>query len=120
MWSLTSQREKRTSSPENFQSSAKKDFFNTICQQATLYSSVAHFLRCRPPRQASTRPSLHPLRTGRQPPVLQTTCPEACGFDGAASTFERSCFSRRACGSAPFLGGVFTLIFLQVLSSPTS
>jgi hypothetical protein len=30
MWSLTSQRERRTSGPENFQSSAKKDFFNTI------------------------------------------------------------------------------------------
>ena len=28
MWSLTSQRERRTSGPENFQSSAKKDFFN--------------------------------------------------------------------------------------------
>jgi len=32
MWSLTSQRERRTSGPENFQSQAKKDFFNTICQ----------------------------------------------------------------------------------------
>ena len=30
MWSLTSQRDRRTSGPENFQSSAKKDFFNTI------------------------------------------------------------------------------------------
>jgi len=30
MWSLTWQRERRTSGPENFQSSAKKDFFNTI------------------------------------------------------------------------------------------
>src|SRR5882724_4443293 len=30
MWSLTSQRERRTSGAENFQSSAKKDFFNTI------------------------------------------------------------------------------------------
>ena len=30
MWSLTPQRERRTSGPENFQSSAKKDFFNTI------------------------------------------------------------------------------------------
>src|ERR1700730_6278756 len=30
MWSLTSQRERRTSGPENFQSQAKKDFFNTI------------------------------------------------------------------------------------------
>ena len=28
MWSLNSQRERRTSGPENFQSSAKKDFFN--------------------------------------------------------------------------------------------
>jgi len=30
MWTLTSQRDRRTSGPENFQSSAKKDFFNTI------------------------------------------------------------------------------------------
>jgi hypothetical protein len=30
MWSLTSQRERRTSGPEKFQSSVKKDFFNTI------------------------------------------------------------------------------------------
>jgi hypothetical protein len=30
MWSLTSQRARRTSGPENFQSQAKKDFFNTI------------------------------------------------------------------------------------------
>jgi hypothetical protein len=30
MWSLTSQRERRTSGPENFQSSTKKDFFNNI------------------------------------------------------------------------------------------
>jgi len=30
MWSLTARRERRTSGPENFQSSAKKDFCNTI------------------------------------------------------------------------------------------
>jgi hypothetical protein len=30
MWSLNAPRERRTSGPENFQSSAKKDFFNTI------------------------------------------------------------------------------------------
>ena len=30
MWSLNSQRGTRTSGPKNFQSSAKKDFFNTI------------------------------------------------------------------------------------------
>ena len=33
MWSLTSWRVRRASGPENFQSSAKKDFFNTICQK---------------------------------------------------------------------------------------
>src|SRR5258705_10854280 len=33
MWSLTSLRAKGTSGPENFQSSAKKDFFNTIRQK---------------------------------------------------------------------------------------
>ena len=37
MWSLTSQRERRTSGPENFQSSTKKDFFN-FAQQS--YSCV--------------------------------------------------------------------------------
>jgi hypothetical protein len=31
--SLTSQRERRTSGPENFQSQAKKDLFNTIGQE---------------------------------------------------------------------------------------
>src|SRR4051812_3291138 len=36
MWSLTSQRERRTSGPEDFQSSAKKDFFNTIPFKADL------------------------------------------------------------------------------------
>jgi hypothetical protein len=30
MWPSTSQRARRTSGPENFQSSTKKDFFNTI------------------------------------------------------------------------------------------
>src|ERR1044071_6962079 len=30
MWSLTSRRVRRTSGPQNFQSSAKKAFFNTI------------------------------------------------------------------------------------------
>src|SRR5258708_14174769 len=36
MRSLTSQRVRRTSDPENFQSSAKKDFFNTIGAKRTL------------------------------------------------------------------------------------
>src|ERR1035437_1529075 len=36
MWSLTSQRERRTSGPENFQSQAKKDFFNTIRHEPPL------------------------------------------------------------------------------------
>ena len=36
MWSLTSQRERRTSGPENFQPSAKKDFFNTIVAKPAL------------------------------------------------------------------------------------
>jgi hypothetical protein len=35
MWSLTSQRVRRTSGPGNFQSSAKKDFFNTIGTKRT-------------------------------------------------------------------------------------
>jgi hypothetical protein len=33
MWSLTSPLVGRTSGAENFRSSAKKDFFNSICQQ---------------------------------------------------------------------------------------
>src|SRR6476620_12170645 len=36
MWALTSQRERHTSGPENFQPSAKKDFFNTIDPFRTL------------------------------------------------------------------------------------
>src|SRR6476620_2183249 len=36
MWSLTSQRERRTGGPENFQSSAKKDFFNSIPPRAAI------------------------------------------------------------------------------------
>jgi hypothetical protein len=37
-----SPRTKRTSGPEKFRSSAKKDFFNTICQQPTswFYSDI--------------------------------------------------------------------------------
>src|ERR1700722_7812664 len=34
MWPLTSQRKRRTCGPENFQSSAKTDFFNTIQPEA--------------------------------------------------------------------------------------
>ena len=35
MWSLTLQRERRTTGPENFPSLAERDFFNTICQKPT-------------------------------------------------------------------------------------
>ena len=35
MWSLNSQQRERTSGPENFWSSAKKDFFNTIGAKRT-------------------------------------------------------------------------------------
>src|SRR4030088_1896386 len=38
MWSLTSQRERRTGGPENIQSSAKKDFFNTIRQKRSFHN----------------------------------------------------------------------------------
>jgi hypothetical protein len=38
MWSLNSQRGTRTSGPKNFQSSAKKDFFNTIPSGADIVS----------------------------------------------------------------------------------
>jgi hypothetical protein len=44
MWSLTSQRERRTSGPENFQPSAKKDFFNTIAPEA----DISRFMSTRP------------------------------------------------------------------------
>ena len=40
MRSLTWQRKRRTSGPENFQSQAKKDFFNTICQEETLCTAI--------------------------------------------------------------------------------
>ena len=55
MWSLTSQRERRTSGPENFQSSAKKDFFNTIVPKA----DISRFMTTRP-----SLPSLAPLLQG--------------------------------------------------------
>src|SRR5258705_10781757 len=42
MWSLTSQRERRASGPENFQSSAKKDFFNTICHKLAFRRGSGH------------------------------------------------------------------------------
>jgi hypothetical protein len=45
MWSLTSQRERRTSGPENFQSSAKKDFFNTIRQERSFHNRLRRFDR---------------------------------------------------------------------------
>jgi hypothetical protein len=35
MWSLTLQRVRRTGGPENFQSSVKKDFFNSIGAKRT-------------------------------------------------------------------------------------
>jgi hypothetical protein len=40
MLSLTSQRKRRTSGPENFQSSAKTDFFNTIRQKRPQKSAL--------------------------------------------------------------------------------
>jgi hypothetical protein len=40
MWSLTSPRADRISGPEKFCSSARKDFFNSICQQATSRSGL--------------------------------------------------------------------------------
>jgi len=43
MWSLNSPRERRTSGPENFQSSAKKDFFNTIRQKLPSAGSKSNF-----------------------------------------------------------------------------
>jgi hypothetical protein len=36
MWSLTSPRADRISGPEKFCSSARKDFFNSICPQAVI------------------------------------------------------------------------------------
>jgi hypothetical protein len=52
MWSLTSPRVKRISGPEKFGSSAKKEFFNTICQKPThpsqqMASLFDHFVRVR-------------------------------------------------------------------------
>jgi hypothetical protein len=41
MWPLTSQRERRASGPENFQSQAKKDFFNTIPPRTDIISMAA-------------------------------------------------------------------------------
>src|SRR5712671_5622044 len=46
MWSLTLQRVRRTGGPENFQSSVKKDFFNSIgtkrtCRRSYFVSAVA-------------------------------------------------------------------------------
>jgi hypothetical protein len=39
MWSLTSQRVRRTRGPENFQSSTKRDFFNSIGREADIRRS---------------------------------------------------------------------------------
>jgi hypothetical protein len=41
MWSLTSPRTKRISGPEKFRTSARKDFFNSICQKATQHELKA-------------------------------------------------------------------------------
>src|SRR5258705_9927763 len=46
MWSLTSQREKCTSGPESFQSSAKKDLFNTIPSIADIGVLAGHVPKC--------------------------------------------------------------------------
>ena len=40
MWSLISQRERRTSGLENFQSQGKRDLFNKICQKPTSLDHV--------------------------------------------------------------------------------
>jgi hypothetical protein len=37
MWSLTSPRAERISGPENFRSSARRDFFNSIGTELTCY-----------------------------------------------------------------------------------
>jgi len=42
MWSLTSWRVRRASGPENFRSSAKKDFFNTIRQKRSFHNAREH------------------------------------------------------------------------------
>jgi hypothetical protein len=41
MWSLTSPRAERISGPEKFRSSARKDFFNSICHQQTSRTQIA-------------------------------------------------------------------------------
>jgi hypothetical protein len=46
MWSVTSQRERRTGDPENFQPSAKKDFFNTIRQERS-FAAIEYSLAAR-------------------------------------------------------------------------
>ena len=45
MWSLTLQRVRHTGGPENFQSSVKKDFFNSICQYRKSGTLLDHFIR---------------------------------------------------------------------------
>src|ERR1017187_1567556 len=40
MWPLTSQRERRTCGPENFQSQAKKDFLKTVRQKRAVGHSL--------------------------------------------------------------------------------
>jgi hypothetical protein len=55
MWSLTPQRERRTSGPENFQSSTKKDFFNTIHSEADIARQISHV------RKVHKKPKLSPV-----------------------------------------------------------
>src|SRR5260370_34489818 len=43
-----------------------------------------------------TAPRRHPFFTGLQPPEPHIICPDACGFDEAASTLARSGKSRLA------------------------
>ena len=61
MWSLTSQREKRTGGSENFQSSAKKDFFNTICHEQTW--SIAEVAKRKAARRRPSHSDLIILET---------------------------------------------------------
>src|SRR5438034_1574871 len=67
-----------------------------------------------------TSPRWQPFCTGLQPLVLHMNCPDACGFDGEASTFARSGKSPFPFGASRFAVGFLISIFSQVLSSPTS
>src|SRR5882757_10164862 len=84
MWSLTLQRVRRTGGPENFQSSVKKDFFNSIWGKADIKHSSGTFF-C---GDGETTAAACPFRPGAGVEPDQCRSRDEAGFSAIASSME--------------------------------